>query len=314
MDIDLLRSFIAICDTGSFTAAARLVGRTQSAVSLQMRRLEDSLDRPLFFRGASSVTLTEHGEMLQGHAREILASVDLTLAAFDRSSPAGIVVIGIPEDYALKYAPRILDSTFRLFPKITVDLVIGESRSLVRHLSEGSVDLAFITEGEGPSSGGPVAFHDRISWVGPAEGDLHLRDPLPVAVWNDEESYSRALFEALEKLGRRHCIAVVSQSVTGLQAAVMSGHAISVVVGSAIQPGMRELTVADGFPPLRPLQIRLERAHRRRSPVVDRLAGHLAQGFTNGPQNVAQAAASSPLSTKPAHNMLGVMKDTKTNP
>lgn len=136
VDIDLLRTFVAICETRSFTAAARHVGRTQSAVSLQMRRLEESLDRPLFFRGPSSVTLTEHGELLYGHALEILAGVDKALAAFDRSSPAGIVMIGLPDDYAPRVLPFILDCTKALLPHVTVDIVLDESKTLARHLAE----------------------------------------------------------------------------------------------------------------------------------------------------------------------------------
>ena len=104
MDIDLLKTFVAICDSKSFTAAARQVGRTQSAVSLQMRRLEESLGRPLFLRGAPGATLTEHGVLLLPNARRILAAVNEALVSFDRATVEGIVVVGMPDDYA----PRIL--------------------------------------------------------------------------------------------------------------------------------------------------------------------------------------------------------------
>ena len=296
MDIDLLRTFVAICEARSFTAAARHVGRTQSAVSLQMRRLEESLGRPLFFRGASAVTLTEHGELLQGHAREILAGVDQAMAAFDRSSPAGIVVIGLPEDYAPRVLPFLLDSARSLLPHVTVDLVLAESKALARQVAEGSVDLALITEGEGPVRGGPVVLRDRIIWVGPAAGDLHLRDPVPVAVWNDDDSYSRAIFGAFARIGRRYSIAVVSQSVRGLQAAVCSGHAVTALVSSSLVAGMRELGEAEGYPPLPGLSIRLERAQRRRSAVVDRLEAHLIACFRGfeAPAGTPAAIASVP--------------------
>ena len=279
MDIDLLRSFVAICETRSFTAAARHVGRTQSAVSLQMRRLEESLGRPLFFRGGSSIRLTEHGELLAGHARGILAGVDQALAAFDRSSPAGIVVIGLPDDYAPRVLPFILERTMLLLPDVTVDLVVDESRTLVRHLAEGSVDLAFVTDGEGPVRGGPVAFRDRLVWVGPENSGIQRSDPLPIAVWSDEDSYSRAMRDAFREIGRRTSVAVVSQSMTGLRAAVTSGRAISVMVSSSMVPGMRELSAEEGFPPLRNLAVRLERAHRRKSAVLDRLEAHLIASF-----------------------------------
>lgn len=293
LDIDLLRTFVAICETRSFTAAARHVGRTQSAVSLQMRRLEESLDRPLFYRGSPSVRLTEHGELLRAHALEILSSVDVTLAAFDRSSPAGIVVIGLPDDYAPRVLSFILDSTLALLPRITVDIVIDESKTLARHLADGAVDLAFVSDGEGPQQGGPVVFHDRIVWVGPVGRDIHLRDPVPVAVWGDDDTYSRAIFSSFRKAGRRWCVTVVSQSMTGLRAAVTSGHAVSTMVSSSVVEGMRELTEADGYPPLQEVAIRLERAHRRKSAVIDRLEAHLVDCFRDFPQRAAAPPSAS---------------------
>lgn len=277
MDIDLLRTFVAICDTGSFTAAARQVGRTQSAVSLQVRRLEVSLGRPLFVRGAANVEPTEHGTVLLGHARAILAEVGAALTAFGRGAADGLVVLGLPEDYAPRVLPEVLKGFAELYPDATLDVVLDESRALVKRLAEGSVDLAFVTAGEGPVRGGPVAFSDRLVWVAPADIDLHRRDPLPVAIWDESDSYFLALMEALQAMERRYRVVVVSRSITGLRSAVTSGLAVTVIAASSMVPGMRELTAADGFPELRGLSVLLERAHLRKSPMVDRLAAHLIE-------------------------------------
>jgi DNA-binding transcriptional LysR family regulator len=180
LDLDLLRTFVAICDAQTFTAAARRVGRTQSAVSLQMRRLEDSLGRPLFVRGKPRPVLTEHGALLLAHARRILACVAEARLAFDQAAVEGVVVLGMPDDYAPRMS-LVLRSFSELYPAATVDLVIDQSRHLVRHLAEGSVDLAFVTAGEGSVSGAP-AFRDRMVWTAAATGDVHLCDPLPVAI------------------------------------------------------------------------------------------------------------------------------------
>lgn len=279
MDIDLLKTFMAICETRSFTGAARQVGRTQSAVSLQMRRLETSLGRPLFRRSGNRVTLTEHGQLLVGYARDILGRTSEAMAAFGRGEIEGVVVLGLPEDYA----PRILNSVLRsfaeLYPHATVDIVMDESRSLVHRLAEGSVDLAFVTEGEGPTSSGAVAFHDRIVWVGPADRDLHLRDPLPVALWDRTDSYGQEIIGALDAMNRRYRVAVLSRNMTGLRAAVTAGLAVTVMVGSSVTAGMRRLGPAEGFPELRPLSIRLERTHQRSSPIINRLEAHLVTHF-----------------------------------
>ena len=180
MDIDLLRTFVAICDTKSFTAAARQVGRTQSAVSLQMKRLEGSLGRPLFQRGVPGAVLTEHGAMLVPNARRILAAVGETLASFDRATMEGIFVIGMPDDYAPRVLVPTLQALGALFPLASVDIVIDESRALVKRLAEGSVDLAFVTEEEGPMSGGPTAPGTFISGTRyPSRFGMMIRTPTP---------------------------------------------------------------------------------------------------------------------------------------
>ena len=279
MDIDLLKTFMAICETRSFTGAARQVGRTQSAVSLQMRRLESSLGRPLFRRTGSRVALTEHGELLVGYARDILGRTSEAMAAFGRGEVEGVVVLGLPEDYAPRILKSVLQSFARLYPHATVDVVIDESRNLIQRLAEGSVDLAFVTGGEGPAGNGAVAFHDRIVWVGPADRDLHLHDPLPVALWDRTDSYGQEIIGALDAMNRRYRVAVLSRNMTGLRAAVTAGLAVTVMVGSSVTTGMRRLGPAEGFPELRPLRVLLERTHQRSSPIVGRLEAHLVSHF-----------------------------------
>jgi DNA-binding transcriptional LysR family regulator len=271
MEIDLLKTFVAICDSKSFTAAARQVGRTQSAVSLQMRRLEDSLGRPLFVRGAPGATLTEHGVLLLANARRILAAVNEALVSFDRATVEGIVVVGMPDDYAPRILVPVLSAFASLYPAAAIDVVIDQSRTLVKRLAEGSVDLAFVTEGEGPMSGGPVAFRDQMVWTAAPNSDIHLRDPLPIAVWDGEDAYSRRMRSALEEIGRSFRTVVVTRSVTGLRGAVASGLAVSAMMRSSVTDGMRELTAADGFPPLVELSILLEKAHLKKSAIVDEL-------------------------------------------
>ena len=275
MNTDLLKTFLAVCETGSFTAAAEQVGRTQSAVSLQIQRLEISLGRPLFVRGGGAFEMTEHAALLQSHAKRILDCVAEAQAAFDVGSVDGVVVLGIPEDYAPRILSDVLRSFTQLYPDATINLVMDESRQLVRHLAEGSVDLAFITEGEGPIEKGTVAFHDRIVWVGCDGGDQHMRNPLPIAIWDEDDGYARRMFASLAAMNRRHRTVVISRNMTGLRGAVQSGIAVTAMMRSSIVPPMRELTEKDGFPQLDELTVRLERAHLKKSALIDRLETHL---------------------------------------
>ncbi|MGE4249112.1 MAG: LysR family transcriptional regulator [Parvibaculaceae bacterium] len=275
MDIDLLKSFIAICETGSFTAAARQVGRTQSAVSLQIRRLETLLGRPLLSRASGNVQLTDHGELFLGFAKDIVSSYGAALAAFNRGSVEGVVVLGLSEHYAPRILSDVLRGFIELYPLATIDLVLEESMVLAKGLSEGAVDLAFITEGIGPVRGGPIVFRDEIVWVAPLAGDIQGKDPLPIAIRGEDDSYAQAMVAALAAMKRRHRIAVISRSITGLRAAVAGGLAVSAMVRSAVTADLRELTLQDGFPPLGKFNIRLERSHLKKSPIIDRLEAHL---------------------------------------
>jgi DNA-binding transcriptional LysR family regulator len=281
MDIDLLKSFIAICETGSFTQAARQVGRTQSAVSLQVRRLEDLLGRPLLLRSSASVELTEHGELFLGYAKDIMASYTGALAAFNRGSVEGVVVLGLSEDYAPRILSEVLRSFIELYPLATVDLVLEDSKFLVKKLAEGAVDLAFITEGEGPVRGGPIAFRDQIVWVAPRDGNLHEHEPVPIAMRSEDDSYTRFMVSSLQAMKRRYRTAVISRSITGLRTAVTGGLALSAMVRSSVTSDMRELTEAEGFPALAEFNIRLERAHGRKSAIIDRLEAHLMTRFSH---------------------------------
>jgi DNA-binding transcriptional LysR family regulator len=279
VNTDLLRTFVAIAETGSFTAAGRSVGRTQSAISLQMRRLEDSLGRPLFLKGTPGTNLTEHGVLLLGHARRILRGMDEAKAAFDRGTVSGVIVLGLPSDYAPCILEPVLQTFSELYPAATLDLVIDESRQLTRRLAEGSIDLAFVTECEGPVSGGPVAFRDRIVWVTPTGRDLHLLDPIPIAIWDESDGYARRMLSALDEMGRAYRTAVVSRSMQGLRGAVSSGLAMTAMMSMSVGPGMRQLTEADGFPALADLSIHIERAHLKKSGIIDVLEARLVDAL-----------------------------------
>jgi DNA-binding transcriptional LysR family regulator len=281
MEIELLRTFVAICDTRSFTAAARQVGRTQSAVSLQVRRIEEQLGRPLFIRGPGQIELTPHGDKFAGYARSILDTYREALGAFDRAAVDGVVVLGMPEDYTARILPMVLERFIAIYPKATVDIVVDRSKNLIKHLADGAVDLAFVTEGQGPIGDGEVAFHDRMIWVVGEDDSCCLADPLPVAIAHEGDTYAEYLTGTLTEAGRTFRVAVTSKSLTGLRGAVRAGIAVSVMASSALTPGLRELPPAWGFPPLPELTVRLERAHLRRSPVVERLRQHLMDGFAS---------------------------------
>ncbi|MFN0194344.1 MAG: LysR family transcriptional regulator [Aestuariivirga sp.] len=280
MDIDLYRTFLAISDTGSFTAAARQVGRTQSAVSQQVKKLEDTLGHPLFARGAGSVELTEYGKSLLTYARSIADTHSEALAAFKRGAYSGLIVVGIPDGYMKRVQRDLVIEFDRLYPEATLNVVIDDSPTLARKVAEGSVDLTFLTEGNWTTRG-PIVFRDRLVIAGPAEGELYKADPLPLAVWDERAFDHNLMIQVLEGMNRRYRIACICRSVQGKHAAITAGLCASVMVESSLIEGERAYLPEIGFPVLRDVNVRLERAPGKRSQAVDRLQQHLVRHFTS---------------------------------
>ena len=278
LDIDLLRTFIAIAETGSFTAAARRVHRTQSAVSMQIKRLEDLLGRQLLDRQSRASPLTTHGELLLDHARRIIRAHQEALAAFEAMQLQGNVTVGSPDDYASTFLPRILARFAETHPAVHVNVVCEPSMTLLERLQDGSVDLALVTEGSG-ESGGTVLHREPLVWVTSARHTAHLQDPLPLAVFHAGCCFRRWAIERLAASGRRFRIAYTSLSMAGIYAALEAGLAFSAEVRSNVRPGLRMLGPAEGFPELPEVGITLQRSPHAAGALIDRLEAHMLDAF-----------------------------------
>lgn len=281
MDIDLIRTFLAICENRSFTGAARQVGRTQSAVSLQVKRMEESLGRTLFIRDKSPIELTAHGQKFVQHARRILTTYDEAMANFDREEVVGSVVLGVPGNYTPRILPTVLREFVEIHPSARVDIVVEESPVLARRLAEGAIDMAFLTKGLVDTNDKEVVIREPMRWVVAKGSDAHLRDPLPLAIWSENDCSTDWMRAALGKMKRPYRFAATSPDNLGLVTVIGAGLAVSAVTECSVQPGMLVLAEADGFAPLPILELVLERAPARRSRLVNRLRSHLVSTFRN---------------------------------
>src|SRR5215204_7763170 len=145
LDVDHLRTFLAIAETGSFTRAADLVHKTQSAVSMQMKRLEERVGRPIFARDGRASKLTEDGERLLDYARRIVKLNVEALAAFGDGELNGRVRLGVPDDYADRYLPEIMARFSRAYPRVELTVVCEPSTELVERVEANELDLAIVT-------------------------------------------------------------------------------------------------------------------------------------------------------------------------
>ena len=291
LDPDLLRSFVLIAEGRSFTDAAALVGRTQSAVSMQVKRLEEVLGQPLLYRGKGGTPeLTPHGRYLLEQARQILAMHDEVMATFRAPPLSGTVRLGSPDDYALAYLPAILKRFAETHPAVQVDVRCSPSGELQRGLKAGELDLTLLSDGHQPAEW-PVTelWRGPLVWVTSSRFAPHRQDPLPLALAAGHGcDWADAAIHALEAAGRRYRIAYTSASQIGTHAPVVAGLAVTVSTLSWVPEGLRPLRADEGLPKLPDYGILMLKARRPRQPLTDALESHIRQGFRMG---TAQALA-----------------------
>jgi DNA-binding transcriptional LysR family regulator len=241
LEIDLLRAFVAVAETGGFTEATGLLGRTQSAVSQKIRRLEELLDRKVFERTSRSVGLTHEGETLLGHARRILAMNDAAVRALAAPCPGGTLRLGVSEDFIPHQLPRLLARFGRIHPGIRMELRTGLSCALLTALDAGELDLA-LAKRDGDAQRGRVIWREPLAWVAAEDWRLPPPDvPLPLVLLPAPCSYRRITTDALDGAGRSWTIACTGHGLMAVQAAVAGGLGLTVLGRGFVQPGLREL-------------------------------------------------------------------------
>lgn len=282
IDPDLLRAFAFIAEEGSFTRAAERIGRTQSAVSMQVQRLEQILGRRVLQRGkGGAVQLTPHGQYLLERSRDLLALNDEIWTAFHAPTMRGTVRLGTPDDYALAYLPAALKRFADSHPAVEVDVLVMPSTDLFGKLRAGELDVILCSEGS-ESVRWPhrmELWRGPLQWIAAERHAPHRRDPLPLALAAGDCCWRQAAVRALEQAGRRYRIAYTSATLAGTHAPALAGLAVTVSVVTALPGGLRVLPLSEGLPPLPDCAILLLRAQDPAPPVVEVLAAHIAATF-----------------------------------
>ncbi|MGY3895584.1 LysR family transcriptional regulator [Aeromonas enterica] len=262
LDPLLLRSFVAIVDTGSFTRAGERVHLTQSTISQQMRRLEQQLGCPLLDRSGRQVVTTAEGEKLLGLARRILA---LLMQAEEQVTEGSLQLsLGVPEDFAAGAIAPVLAAFARDYPQVRLEVHSGLSHEIWQHFEAGELDLALIKQARG--QGAPLAsWREPLVWVDSRDWPACERDPLPLVVFPSEGLYRRQITEALDGQGWHWRIAYVSASLASLQGAVSAGIGVSLLPRRLLQPDQRELS---HWPAVAPVELALHLGAERGEPLT----------------------------------------------
>lgn len=283
LDPDLLRAFVFIAEDGSFSRAAERVGRTQSAVSMQVQRLEAALGKRLFARGrGGQVTLTPQGSMLLERARELLRLNDQIWTSFHTPQIQGRVRLGTPDDYALRYLPQVLKSFADTHPGIEVAVDCAPSVELFPKLRNGELDLSLLSEGEEVAGWPSIElWRGPLRWITSDRYAPHRLDPLPLALSRTSCSWGKAAISALDSAGRNYRLAYTSASQMGTHAPVLAGLAVTVSTISWVPEGLRVVRREEGLPDLPDFGILLARGRDAQQPVTDVLARHITDTFRN---------------------------------
>ena len=280
MDVDQLRTFIAIAESGSFTRAADVVHKTQSAVSMQMKRLEERVGRAVFSRDGRASRLTEDGERLLDYARRIVKLNVEALAAFSDAEMIGRVRLGVPDDYADRYLPEIMARFSRAYPGVELTVTCEPTTELFERIAANMLDLAIVTDcaGNRPTE---TFRRERLLWVTSNRHAVHLEGRLPLALGRPSCVWRRAAMECLEAIGRPYRVLYSSANAGAVAAAVLSGLAVSVFPESGLRTGMRVLNPGDGFPELPSCRVGLVRNPHERLPLAEALAEHIISSLDN---------------------------------
>jgi DNA-binding transcriptional LysR family regulator len=276
LDLDLLRSFVSVVDAGGFTRAGERVHRTQSTVSQQIRRLEETIGRPLLHRNGKRATPTEEGERLLSYARRILALAEEARDVVARPTSEGAVRLGIPEDFAANRLAKVLSKFARSRPGLRLDVRCDLSVKLRDGLDRGEIDLALMKRDAG-GTGAIAVWPENLNWVTSRRNPIDAGvNPVALAVFPQGCLYRNRAIHALETKGRAWYIAYTSPNFTGVQAAVSAGLGVSILPQAAILADHRVLSAKDGFPAIANTELALIAAPDA-SPATRRLADLLAE-------------------------------------
>jgi DNA-binding transcriptional LysR family regulator len=273
LDLDTLRTLAVAHNRGGLAQAAEHLGRTPSAISLQMKRLQDDLGVTIFVKRGRRLGLTENGEVVLSYARRILALNDELLDITQRAGVSGVIRIGGPQDFA-SVLPEVLSHFASLYPRMQIELLIEGNASLLEAVQSARIDAAVIIGGDGSGAGETIG-HLEIAWIASASFSLREKQPLPLAVLGPKCAFRRHAIERLEAADIPYRIAASSPSLDGLWAALRGGLGVTARTALHLPDGLAFDRVPHGLPTLGSLPVSVHRNAGAKGEAVDRMVALL---------------------------------------
>jgi DNA-binding transcriptional LysR family regulator len=279
LDSDLLRTFLAIADGGSVTAGADRIRRSQSAVSAQLKQLEETVGRPVFVRHGRGVTLSAAGETLIPVARQVVRSLDEALTRLRGGPLAGRLGIAIPDDRGGETVSRVIAAFIRAHPEVELDARSVSAPVLRAMLADGRLHLA-VHGVAAVEDGMEVLQEEPLVWARARDSeDVVARSPLPVALFDRQCWWRDLALESLEAAGRSYRVVYSGETSSGVVSAVRAGVAVGVLPRWGLSSDLAPLGQRDGFPPLPPSYLVVERGAGADGAVIDAMLAMLRDAF-----------------------------------
>jgi DNA-binding transcriptional LysR family regulator len=247
---DVLRSFLAVIDLGSFTKAGQLLGRTQPAISLQVRKLEELVGMTLMDTTGRNVVLTREGERLARYSRQLLAMNDEIVARLQHKETSGSLRVGLPNDYAVAFFQKALAHFSKLNQDVEMSIQCDTSEQLLAMFDRDELDIVVAMFDGAPPPGLIYTWAERPIWAASGDFDTENKSPIRIAAHPEGCHYRERMIRSLDQIGTPWRITFCSPGINGLQLAVQSGFGVTALTRRTLLRGMRVLTENDGFPPL----------------------------------------------------------------
>jgi DNA-binding transcriptional LysR family regulator len=267
VDVGIIRAFLTVAETGSVTATARRLHRSQGAISQQIKRLEQLSGKLLFSRAGQRMTLTPEGQNLLGAAKHFISANDQIWAALNLPAIQGEVRFGAPYDIIGNYAPAILRRFSSAFPAVRVSLICKDSALLLSELKAGTIDLALTTE-LGCNAGGETLRRDQLVWVGARGGNAYIRNPLPVSLGAESCVFRPIAIAALRKARRAWQIACEVSNMEPVRATLEADLAVAPMLRHSIPESLAPLPPGPRLPRLPMFRVNLYQAARPNPAVL----------------------------------------------
>jgi len=276
LPMDVLRSFVTVAELGGFTQAGELLGRSQPAISLQIKRLEEMTNTHLFSRSSQGLKLTQQGETLFKYANDILSLNDEAFNTFLKPTLSGRVRFGIPSEFATTLLPKIVGRFAKAYPNVTLEVTCDLSKSLLSEERANQFDLILALHDNPSNKHRGQVKADELVWVSSPDQHAHEKDTIPLIVAQEGCIYRHRAIQSLRNVGQDYRVVYTIPDLAGIQAAIKEGLGVTVLAKSTVPDNLKIIKPSEKYPKLGTVGISLIYDHKDPNEAMKRLVEFVA--------------------------------------